>query len=169
MKIFLTILLNLLVMQYLIACTSEPAKEETSSLDNEPGPDAIFQQYITVMEGSTDIRLLEPFISTGHKNKRKTYINIQREKGKTESQIQEKLLRGMYHVYNCIENLEQHSERKFKNGRVSLTYTFDYYCSKEDKDSEFVINEDEMRPSFLEVHFVYQDGWKVENTGSRPR
>ena len=144
----------ILIHIFLVACTKHSQEAE---------PVAVYAKFIEASRSPENIYSTTIFMSKKYSAKTKQYIENLISRGKTEEEIYERFISASKHHEKCTKNLKVIKTIKEEN-KAKVFYSFDDVCT-----AEMVKNEPEKyKHSVLSVgkvvNFVYEDGWKIENS-----
>ena len=148
----LSILSAVLLLTWLPVCFAQ-----------QPGPEEVYRQYRELLSSADGAQSLDRFYSARTVAMRQKIMEKLRAKGKTEAEIQARLFEGDKQRFQ-YEARRKQIDFKQSDGKAVMTFEVedknvpDHFKNNPEIDS-VVINE-----TIEEVHFVYENGWKIDNT-----
>lgn len=134
----------------------------------QPGPEDVYRQYRKLLSSTNGAHSLDGFYSARTVAMQQKIMKELRAQGQTEAEIQTWLFEGVKKGFQYEASRKQ-IDFKQSDGKAVMTFEVedknvpDYFKDNPEIDS-VVINE-----TIEEVHFVYEDGWKIDNTVIRPK
>jgi hypothetical protein len=141
----------------------------TVCFSQQPPPEEVFRQYRMTLSTSDDFDSLTGLLSSRSIESSRQYIDKMKSRGLSEEDAKTALFRGRKQIFEYEKNRKQIDFRQTGNKAVISFEVEEENIPNHFKKSPSADTVETIEKTIEEVHFVYENGWKLDRISIKPK
>jgi hypothetical protein len=141
----------------------------TVCFSQQPPPEEVFRQYRMTLSTSEDFDSLTGLLSSRSLESSRQFIDKMKSRGLSEEDTKTALFRGRKQIFEYETNRKQIGFRQAVNKAVIYFEVEEKNLPNHFNKNTSVDSVKTIEKTIEEVHFVYEDGWKIDRISIKPK